>query len=228
MSPTAMKIFTHRGMDTTISIHSVSRQYGVSPSYTLTMPKLWPQTLASHKRESRDAILDATARLVHRHGLVSVTMSRIAEETGIGRATLYKYFTDVEAILRAWHERQISEHLRQLSQAAERSGPPLERLHAVLQAYASIARGARGHRDPDPAAFLHRDHKVVEGERRLHALLRELLTEGIRAGDVRDDIPPAEQAHYCLHALGAASTVHSTAGLRRLVELVVSSVRLPR
>lgn len=34
-----------------------------------------------------------------------MTMSRIAEEIGIGRATLYKYFPDVEAILLAWHER---------------------------------------------------------------------------------------------------------------------------
>ena len=37
--------------------------------------------------------------MVAAHGLASVTMSRIAEETGIGRATLYKYFSDVEAIL---------------------------------------------------------------------------------------------------------------------------------
>ena len=38
-------------------------------------------------------------------------MSQIAEQTGIGRATLYKYFPDVEAILLAWHERQVTGHL---------------------------------------------------------------------------------------------------------------------
>jgi AcrR family transcriptional regulator len=49
---------------------------------------------------ARKAILDTTAALVAEGGLLSVTMSRIAEEAGIGRATLYKYFPDVEAILR--------------------------------------------------------------------------------------------------------------------------------
>jgi Bacterial regulatory proteins, tetR family len=44
------------------------------------------------------------------------TMSQIAEETGIGRATLYKYFPDVEAILLAWHDRQIAAHIAYLEE----------------------------------------------------------------------------------------------------------------
>jgi len=72
------------------------------------VPKLWNETIEEHRREVREAILDTTVALVAEHGLLSVTMSQIAEETGIGRATLYKYFPDVEAILLAWHERQIN------------------------------------------------------------------------------------------------------------------------
>jgi AcrR family transcriptional regulator len=34
-------------------------------------------------------------------------MSQIAEETRVGRATLYKYFPDVDAILVAWDERHV-------------------------------------------------------------------------------------------------------------------------
>ncbi|MEV6386879.1 TetR/AcrR family transcriptional regulator [Nocardia xishanensis] len=55
----------------------------------------------------RDALLDTTAELVQEHGLASVTTTQIAEATGIGRATLYKYFPDVESIPQAWHERRI-------------------------------------------------------------------------------------------------------------------------
>lgn len=45
----------------------------------------------------------------------AVSMSRIADETGIGRATLYKYFPDVETIMTTWHKRQVTQHLQQLA-----------------------------------------------------------------------------------------------------------------
>jgi AcrR family transcriptional regulator len=72
------------------------------------MPKLWSETIAAHRHTVRETILDATWALVAEHGLLAVTMSQIAEEAGIGRATLYKYFPDVEAILLAWHERHVA------------------------------------------------------------------------------------------------------------------------
>ena len=71
------------------------------------MPKLWTETVETHRQEVREAILDATGSLVQSRGLLAVTMSDIAEATGIGRATLYKYFPDVEMILSAWHQRQL-------------------------------------------------------------------------------------------------------------------------
>jgi hypothetical protein len=42
--------------------------------------------------------------------------------SGIGRATLYKYFPDVEAVLVAWHERQVAQHLDQLAKARDQAG----------------------------------------------------------------------------------------------------------
>jgi len=80
------------------------------------VPRLWNDTIETHRAAVREATLDTTAALVAEHGLRSVTMSQIAQETGIARATLYKYFSDVEAILLAWHERQITGHLEQLGQ----------------------------------------------------------------------------------------------------------------
>src|SRR5437667_6777863 len=87
--------------------------------YTGAMPKVWNETIEAHRREVRDAILHTTAALVAEHGLRSVTMSQIAEATGIGRATLYKYFSGVEAILVAWHERQVTSHLECLAEVGD-------------------------------------------------------------------------------------------------------------
>lgn len=59
--------------------------------------------------------------LVTEHGLSAITMSRIADEAGIGRAKLYKYFADLEAILAAWHQRHAAEHLVRLAALRDRA-----------------------------------------------------------------------------------------------------------
>jgi AcrR family transcriptional regulator len=115
--------------------------------YTRVMPKLWNETIEVHRRDVHNAIPETTAALVGKHGVRSVTMSRIAEETGIGRATLYKYFPDVEAILRAWHEQQINGHLAYLADVRDQAGDAAKRLEAVLEAYAHIHR----ERDQQPS-----------------------------------------------------------------------------
>ncbi len=189
------------------------------------MPKLWNDTIEAHRQAVRDATLDTTAMLVAEHGLTSVTMSRIAEQTGIGRATLYKYFPDVEAILAAWHERQISRHLQQLAAARDQAGTPTERLEAVLKLFAEISRQ---HTDTELVALLHRGEHVARAQHELRDLVRDLLAEGAKSGDLRDDVSPDELATYCLHALTAAGNLPSKAAVQRLVEVTLSGLRKPR
>ncbi|MFF8261316.1 TetR/AcrR family transcriptional regulator [Streptomyces virginiae] len=186
------------------------------------MPKLWNETIDAHRAAVREAILDTTAKLVAEGGLRSVTMSRIAEHTGIGRATLYKYFSDVEAVLLAWHERQVASHLHQLAGIRDRDGSALERLTAVLEAYAGIARQRHG---GELAALLHQSEHVTHAEQHLQGMVQHLLAEAAEAGDLRGDVPPAELAHYCLHALTAAAALTSAAAVHRLVAVTLDGLR---
>lgn len=176
----------------------------------------------------RDATIEATTSLVAENGLRAVTMSKIAEATGIGRATLYKYFPDVEAILAAWHEREISGHLDQLAAARERATGPARRLEAVLEAYALIAHESHGHHDAELASLLHRDERVVRAERQLRDMVRRLLIDATASGDVRDDVAPDELVTYCLHAVGAASGLSSKAAVKRLVDVTLAGLRPQR
>ena len=189
------------------------------------MPRLWDDSIEAHRRAVRDATLDTTAALVAERGLASVTMSRVAEETGIGRATLYKYFPNVEAILEAWHQRQIEGHLRHLAEVRDGSGDPVERLEAVLEAFAFMSRS---HHATELAALLHRGDAVAEAERHLTEFIRELVVEGAASGRIRDDVAAEELARYCLHALTAAGSLPSAAAVRRLVAVTLSGLRPPR
>jgi len=208
----------------TVCLISNQSVFGTDVTYAWLVPKLWNETIEAHRREVRDAILDTTAALVAEYGLRSVTMSQIAEETGVGRATLYKYFSGVEAILLAWHDRQISGHLEYLADVRDEAGDARERLEAVLEAYALILHESHGHHDTELAAFLHRDKQVAQAQHELSDLLRDLLTEAAKAGDVRGDVAPAELANYCLHALTAASSLPSKVAVRRLVAVTVAGL----
>ena len=192
-------------------------------SYTTRVPKLWSETIETHRHAVREAILDTAWRLVREHGLTSVTMSQVAKEAGISRGTLYKYFPDVEAILFSAHERHIAAHLEQLRQLGERSGDARSRLKAVLETYAVIAYH-RGQGGTELAALLHRGDQVVGAQRRLIELIRDLLTEVAASGQLRPDVSPAELATYCLHSLTAASSLPSEAAVHRLVKVTLAGL----
>ncbi|CAN5571363.1 hypothetical protein BH24ACT13_BH24ACT13_07690 [soil metagenome] len=191
------------------------------------MPRLWNETIEAHRRDVRAAILDATWSLVSEHGLLSVTMSQIAEETGIGRATLYKYFPDVEAIVVAWHQRHVARHLEHLTELRDRAGDSGQRLEAVLEAYALIAHYRERH-VADLSPLLHRGEQVARAQQQVTDVIRDLLSEVAEAGGLRNDVSPDELANYCVHALSAAGSLSSAASVRRLVKVTLAGLRPPR
>jgi AcrR family transcriptional regulator len=189
------------------------------------VPKLWNETIEEHRRAVRDATLDTTASLVAKHGLRAVTMSRIAQETGIGRATLYKYYADVDSILIAWHERLVAEHLRQLSEVRHRTDlTATEQLAAVLERYALILHE---HHGTELAILLHQGPHFDRAQQHLHRIVRDLLADGIQSGELREDVSADELATYCLHAATAATSLGSKAAVRRLIEVTLDGLRPP-
>lgn len=186
------------------------------------MPKLWTDTIVAHKQSVRDAALDAAAGLVMRRGLIAVTMSEIAQDTGIGRATLYKYFPDVQSLVHAWHERQIGRHLVALAAIAHGQGTRLERLDAVLRAYAGMAHA---HEEGELAATLHRGGHAAHARDHLSAFVASIIAEGVAAGEVRGDVSAKELATFCLAAMSGARGLGSEAAVVRLVALTLDALR---
>ena len=60
-------------------------------------------------RQTVDAILDAVALVLKRHGPDAVTTNRISEASGYSIGSLYQYFPDKQAIYNALHERHVEE-----------------------------------------------------------------------------------------------------------------------
>lgn len=187
------------------------------------MPKLWERSIDAHRVAVRASILSATATLVADSGLGSVTMSRIAQEAGIGRATLYKYFPDLDAVLLAWHDQHVAAHLARLRELVDSPGEPLDRLRAacvaVTRMYADIP-------EDEIARRLHHGGHVLQATQHLAEILGALLQEGVERGEVRGDVPVGELVRYCLAALTAASEA-SSAAVRRLITVTLDGLRAP-
>jgi AcrR family transcriptional regulator len=188
------------------------------------VPKLWRDTIGEHREQVRDSILDAAEQLAVTHGPLSLTMSQVAETSGIGRATLYKYFPDIEAVLQAWHERHVQSHLQRMSRIAEGRGDAYERLEGVLAEYAvALQRSRHG----DLGAALHRHHGKDDAQRLLTDLLERLIAEAARDHRVRGDVPARELAVYCVHALAASRHARGPSSVRRLVDVTLAGLAGP-
>ena len=191
------------------------------------MPQLWAETVQAHRTEVRQAILNAVGELMLRRGLFGVTMSDVAAAAGIGRATLYKYFSDVEQVVIAWHDRQVAAHLAELAAIHEQGGDSVQRLRAVSLAYGRICQQRQQHGDADLRAALHRDRPADDRPDQVLAIFADLIAEAAAAGAVRGDVPSGELAAYCINALEAASTARTRAALDRLVEVVWAGLTCP-
>lgn len=209
------------------TIHPVHYEYVASGKLLAwileSVPKLWKDSIEAHHRDVREAILETTASLAAEHGLRAVTMSWIAKETGIGRATLYKYFSDVETILFSWHEDRVTEHLAYLAEVRRVHDDIGQRLEAVLDAFALITY-ERPH-NTELIELLHRHEHIAHAHKHLTQFARELLTEAAHAGAIRGDVSPDELTGYCLHSLGAAAHLQSKAAVHRLVLVIMAGLR---
>jgi AcrR family transcriptional regulator len=90
---------------------------------------------------TRSAILDAAARVVEQHGVRRTTMTRIAAEGGIAKATLYNHFRTKEDVLAALVEARVAT-LAQECAAAGGVQPALEHAARQLAGCAPLRRVA--------------------------------------------------------------------------------------
>jgi len=71
------------------------------------MPRIRAGSIAEHKDLTRGDILDAAAALFRAQGYLETSLGDIAAFVGIGRTTLYEYFSDKEDLLASLVEDRI-------------------------------------------------------------------------------------------------------------------------
>ncbi|HEV8428904.1 MAG TPA: TetR/AcrR family transcriptional regulator [Pyrinomonadaceae bacterium] len=84
------------------------------------------------KEAVKDAILDATDRLLARFGYRKMTVEDIAVEAGIGKGTIYLHFSSKEEVVLSHIDRIVDRLKERLQEIARSDLPAAERLRLML------------------------------------------------------------------------------------------------
>lgn len=136
--------------------------------------------LETAPERTRALILDAAARVLGRRA--DAAMADIADEAGVGRATLYRHFPTREALLQGVADAGTTE-LADAITAANLHELPVERAISRVTSvflrtgakYAALLSQVDEHRDP-------------AGKQRVIQPVRDVIARGIRDKVLRDDV----------------------------------------
>lgn len=84
------------------------------------------------KEAVKDAILDATDRLLARYGYKKMTVEDISVEVGIGKGTIYLHFSSKEEIVLSHIDRIVDRVKERLRELAASDAPAAERLRSMM------------------------------------------------------------------------------------------------
>ncbi|CAN5865173.1 hypothetical protein BH23ACT5_BH23ACT5_04560 [soil metagenome] len=98
------------------------------------MPRIRAASIAEHKLLTRREILVATQELIAEVGTAEISLGEVAAIAGIGRTTLYEYFTDRDDVIASLVEEELPGVVADLLAGVSTDVGPAERLAAVAEA----------------------------------------------------------------------------------------------
>src|ERR1700741_4160576 len=153
------------------------------------------------KEAVKDAILDATDRLLALFGYRKMTVDDLAAEAGIGKGTIYLHFSSKEEVVLSHIDRIVDRLKERLREIARSDAPAAERIRLmlltrVLFRFDSIQHYTQSLNDLLAAlrpGLLRRRAQYFDSEAQIFA---EVLTAGNRTGELNFD-----DEHATAHAL---------------------------
>jgi AcrR family transcriptional regulator len=151
-------------------------------------------------------VLEAARRMAARGDWRGATMSEIAREAGIARATLYRRGATRDLIVAALREELAREERDALWPVVAGTGSARERLEAALHVYCSLAERSLGLFEPGRDALAGDVYHEQGGEaltrREFTDPLRLLLREGAADGSLRQVADVDETATVVYNTVG--------------------------
>jgi AcrR family transcriptional regulator len=190
----------------------------------------------SGEEVKRNQILDGAGLAFGHYGFRKTTLADVVRESGVARATVYKYFASKEEIFRAVIEREVEDIQRTVRTAVERETDTYGRLRAAVVTQSAAIREKVNVYRLTVEAFSDVIGRTHENAERLAAevmgLYRWILEEGVRAGEICVDDVEMTASSILLASKGTFMTAitgqlqeHLPAVTERLVEIIWDGLR---
>ena len=190
----------------------------------------------SWRQERRGRLLEAAARVFARNSYDQASMDEIAAEAGVGKPTLYRYFSGKNALFSAVFVEALDVLEAQLAQVLETEHGLQARLVGLVRALVPTVRdhlvSNRFIAEQESAAEIDRSNRMIFRERRARIcrFFAEAIEDEAACGRIRPEIDPDRAAHLIIGAIwsGAADSRGDAQSIAdEVVALVVHGLALP-
>lgn len=105
------------------------------------MPRIEADSVAEHRANQHDALLDAAEHLLLEDGYEAVNFRVLGERTGIARNSVYRYFTSTDDVVAALCERDMPRWLLEIESAMAAAPDPAGRIEAYVRTQLELVAG---------------------------------------------------------------------------------------
>lgn len=172
---------------------------------------------------NRERLLEAATEIFSVGGS-QASLEAVARRAGVGIGTLYRHFPTREALFEAVYRHEV-DLLGDLAEQLAADSQPVEALKKWLQANVRLVAAKRGMIEVlQLAAHGSSELKAYSYERMIGAI-RRLLDRAIKAGEIRDDVPPEDLWRTIVGIFYSQSTTNWQPAALRMVDVFVDGLR---
>jgi AcrR family transcriptional regulator len=173
---------------------------------------------------NRERVLEA-AKAIFSAGGPEASLEAVAKAAGVGIGTLYRHFPTREALFEAVYRREVQQ-LADLAQQLKDEAEPVAALRRWMRSNVEFVATKKGMSAALALAAYKNPELFSFSFDRLTQAIRELLDRAVAAGEIRDDISPAD----LLRALIGMCYMHDQPGWQtsvlRLVDVFIDGLRV--
>ncbi|MHB1167085.1 MAG: TetR/AcrR family transcriptional regulator [Carboxydocellales bacterium] len=159
------------------------------------------------EKSKKDLILDAAAAVFAKHGFHDAKMEEIAVEAGVGKGTLYEYFSSKQQLFQQLFANGMKSFIGQMNAEIATCPGAVNKLKKIAQQHCHYMFNSRDltRVTMDGHGQLSEDFRrwICESQAEKTQLIKRIIEEGIASGEFRSDLDSLTGAILFTGAMGS-------------------------